>query len=73
MPEADDRPRDPDERHDESRSVERDRDLEVVGLAALSRPAAFRIARSGTDVLGLEQIELGHPDSASQDHSRSST
>ncbi len=48
----------------------RDRDVVVVGLGALGSAAAYWLARAGVDVLGLEQFELGHPNGASQDHSR---
>jgi len=50
--------------------MERDLDLIVVGLGALGSGAAYWLARKGVDVLGLEQFELGHPNGASQDHSR---
>jgi sarcosine oxidase len=48
----------------------RDRDVVVVGLGGLGSAAAYWLARAGADVLGLEQFELGHPNGASQDHSR---
>ena len=49
---------------------QRDRDVVVVGLGAFGSAAAYWLARSGADVLGLEQFELGHPNGASEDHSR---
>jgi len=43
----------------------------VVGLGGIGSAAAYRLARrAGSDVLGLEQFELGHDNGASQDHSR---
>ena len=43
----------------------------VVGLGGIGSAAAYRLARrAGTDVLGLEQFELGHDNGASQDLSR---
>jgi len=50
--------------------MKRDHDVIVVGLGALGSGAAYWLARKGVDVLGLEQFELGHPNGASQDHSR---
>jgi sarcosine oxidase len=50
--------------------VKRDRDVVVVGLGAFGSAAVYWLARAGVDVLGLEQFELGHPNGASQDHSR---
>src|SRR2546426_282593 len=46
-------------------------DTIVVGLGGIGSAAAYWLARrSGGDVLGLEQFELGHDRGASQDHSR---
>lgn len=43
----------------------------VVGLGALGSGAAYWLAkRAGSEVLGLEQFEIGHDRGASQDHSR---
>ena len=43
----------------------------VLGLGALGSAAAFWLARrAGSDVVGLEQFELGHARGASEDHSR---
>jgi sarcosine oxidase len=43
----------------------------VVGAGALGTATAYRLARAGvTDVLVLEQFELGHAKGASEDHSR---
>ena len=43
----------------------------VVGLGGIGAGAACWLARRlGSDVLGLEQFELGHSNGASQDHSR---
>jgi sarcosine oxidase len=43
----------------------------VVGLGGLGSAAAYWLARrAGSEVLGLEQFELGHERGASQDHSR---
>jgi len=43
----------------------------VVGLGGLGSAAAYWLARrAGSDVLGLEQFELGHEKGASEDHSR---
>ncbi|WP_162606235.1 N-methyl-L-tryptophan oxidase [Jiangella asiatica] len=43
----------------------------VIGAGALGSAAAYRLARGGhTDVLVLEQYELGHTRGASEDHSR---
>ncbi|HTC85662.1 MAG TPA: N-methyl-L-tryptophan oxidase, partial [Candidatus Acidoferrum sp.] len=50
--------------------MKRDHDVIVVGLGGLGSGAAYWLARKGADVLGLEQFELGHPNGASQDHSR---
>jgi sarcosine oxidase len=46
-------------------------DAIVVGLGGIGSAAAYWLARrSGGNVLGLEQFELGHDRGASQDHSR---
>jgi sarcosine oxidase len=45
-------------------------DYVVIGLGGLGSAAAWELARRGHSVLGLEQFELGHPNGASQDHSR---
>lgn len=43
----------------------------VLGLGGIGSAAAYWSARRyGTDVLGLEQFELGHHNGGSQDHSR---
>ena len=43
----------------------------VIGAGALGSAAAYRLAKAGaTDVLVLEQFELGHSKGASEDHSR---
>jgi sarcosine oxidase len=43
----------------------------VVGLGGFGSAAAYWLARrAGTEVLGLEQFELGHGRGESQDHSR---
>jgi sarcosine oxidase len=42
----------------------------VIGLGGLGSATAYWLARSGVDVLGLEQFELGHVRGASHDHSR---
>jgi sarcosine oxidase len=43
----------------------------VVGLGGFGSAAAYWLARrAGTEVLGLEQFELGHVRGESQDHSR---
>lgn len=43
----------------------------VIGAGALGSAAAYRLAKGGhTDVLVLEQYELGHTRGASEDHSR---
>src|SRR3954465_12233721 len=43
----------------------------VIGAGALGCAAAYRLAKAGaTDVLVLEQFELGHTKGASEDHSR---
>ena len=48
-----------------------DYDCIVLGLGGLGSAAAYWLARrSGADVLGLEQFELGHIRGESQDHSR---
>ena len=49
----------------------RDSDAIVVGLGGIGSAAAYWLStRLGDRVLGLEQFELGHPNGASQDHSR---
>ena len=49
----------------------RDWDAIVVGLGGIGSGAAYWLStRLGNRVLGLEQFELGHPNGASQDHSR---
>jgi sarcosine oxidase len=49
----------------------RDWDAIVVGLGGIGSAAAYWLStRLGDRVLGLEQFELGHPNGASQDHSR---
>jgi len=45
-------------------------DVVVVVLGALGSAAAWELARSGAQVLGLEQFELGHHRGASHDHAR---
>jgi sarcosine oxidase len=42
----------------------------VVGLGGLGSATAYWLARSGIDVIGFEQFELGHARGASHDHSR---
>src|SRR5262249_8249910 len=43
----------------------------VIGAGALGTATAYRLAQAGaTDVLVLEQFELGHTRGASEDHSR---
>ncbi len=43
----------------------------VIGLGGLGSAAAYWLSREGgSDVLGLEQFELGHPRGESEDHSR---
>ena len=49
----------------------RDWDAIVIGLGGIGSAAAYWLStRLGDRVLGLEQFELGHPNGASQDHSR---
>jgi sarcosine oxidase len=49
----------------------RDYDYIVLGLGGLGSAAAYWLSReAGSDVLGLEQFELGHVRGESQDHSR---
>jgi sarcosine oxidase len=51
--------------------VRTDYEYIVVGLGGIGSAAAYRLARrAGSDVLGLEQFELGHDNGASQDLSR---
>jgi sarcosine oxidase len=48
-----------------------DWDAIVIGLGGIGSAAAYWLStRLGDRVLGLEQFELGHPNGASQDHSR---
>jgi sarcosine oxidase len=47
-----------------------EREYVVIGLGGLGSAAAYRLARAGAGVLGLEQFALGHDRGASQDHSR---
>jgi sarcosine oxidase len=48
-----------------------DYDYIVLGLGGLGSAAAYWLSReAGSDVLGLEQFELGHVRGESQDHSR---
>ncbi|WP_395153886.1 FAD-dependent oxidoreductase [Ilumatobacter sp.] len=42
----------------------------VIGLGGLGSATAYWLARSGVDVIGFEQFELGHVRGASHDHSR---
>src|ERR671917_2502592 len=43
----------------------------VLGLGGFGSAAAYWLARrAGTEVLGIEQFELGHDRGESQDHSR---
>jgi sarcosine oxidase len=43
----------------------------VLGLGAIGSAAAYWLSRrAGGDVVGLEQFDLGHPNGASEDHSR---
>jgi monomeric sarcosine oxidase len=43
----------------------------VIGAGALGTAAAYRLAKAGTtDILVIEQFELGHSKGASEDHSR---
>jgi sarcosine oxidase len=49
----------------------RDWDAIVIGLGGIGSAAAYWLSTHlGDRVLGLEQFELGHPNGASQDHSR---
>jgi sarcosine oxidase len=45
-------------------------DVVVVGLGGLGSATAWELARRGTQVVGLEQFELGHVRGASHDTSR---
>ena len=48
-----------------------ERRFAVIGLGGIGSGVAYWLARrSGGDVVGLEQFELGHPHGASEDHSR---
>jgi sarcosine oxidase len=51
--------------------VKRDYEYIVLGLGGFGSAAAYWLARrAGSEVLGLEQFELGHVRGESQDHSR---
>ena len=51
--------------------MKRDYEYVVVGLGGFGSAAAYWLARrAGSEVLGLEQFELGHVRGESQDHSR---
>ena len=51
--------------------IRREYAVAVVGLGGIGSGAAYWLSRRlGSDVLGLEQFELGHSNGASQDHSR---
>jgi sarcosine oxidase len=51
--------------------VKRDFEYIVLGLGGFGSAAAYWLSRrAGTEVLGLEQYELGHVRGESQDHSR---
>lgn len=51
--------------------MRRDYDTIVLGLGGLGAGALYWLARrAGSDVLGLEQFELGHARGSSHDHSR---
>jgi sarcosine oxidase len=51
--------------------VKRDYEYIVLGLGGFGSAAAYWLARqAGSEVLGLEQFELGHGRGESQDHSR---
>jgi sarcosine oxidase len=51
--------------------MKRDYEYVVLGLGGFGSAAAYWLAkRAGRDVLGLEQLELGHVRGESQDHSR---
>jgi sarcosine oxidase len=51
--------------------LRRDYAVAVIGLGGIGSGAAYWLSRRlGGDVLGLEQFALGHPNGASQDHSR---
>lgn len=53
------------------RPSRRDYQYIVLGLGGLGSGAAYWLARrAGSDVLGIEQFELGHGRGESQDHSR---
>ena len=54
-----------------SDAVQRTYNHVVVGAGALGAAAAYRLAAAGeTDILVVEQFELGHGRGASEDHSR---
>jgi sarcosine oxidase len=51
--------------------MKRDFEYIVIGLGGIGSAAAYWLSRkAGTEVLGLEQFELGHVRGESQDHSR---
>ena len=51
--------------------MKRDYTYIIIGLGGIGSGAAYWLSRrAGRDVLGLEQFEIGHTRSASQDHSR---
>src|SRR5437764_12537966 len=51
--------------------MKRDYEYIVLGLGGWGSGAAYWLARrAGSEVLGLEQFELGHVRGESQDHSR---
>jgi sarcosine oxidase len=51
--------------------VKRDYEYVVLGLGGFGSAAAYWLSRrAGSEVLGLEQFELGHARGESQDHSR---
>ena len=51
--------------------MKRDYEYIVLGLGGLGSGAAYWLSRTGgSDVLGIEQFELGHSRGESQDHSR---
>lgn len=51
--------------------MKKDYDYIVLGLGGLGSSAAYWLSRrAGSEVLGLEQYELGHVRGGSQDHSR---
>ena len=51
--------------------MKHDYDYIVIGLGGIGSGAAYWLSRrAGSEVLGLEQFEIGHVRGASQDHSR---